>query len=80
MLHSKYIKGFQKRYKCEVGLWFLWNLLKRGLRLRNTFKIICIERMLKSMKYKERRKEHPGVLHTIATFRSLAEEEEKQKI
>ena len=39
--------------------------------------VIGFERTLKRMKYKGRRKEPPGLLSTIATFKSPAEEEEE---
>ena len=39
--------------------------------------VIGLERTLKRMKYKGRRKEPPGLLSTIATFKSPAEEEEE---
>lgn len=39
--------------------------------------VIGFERILKRKKYKGRRKEPPGLLCTIATFKSLAEEEDE---
>ena len=39
--------------------------------------VIGFERTLKRIKYKGKRKEPPGLLCTIATFKSPAEEEEE---
>ena len=39
--------------------------------------VIGFERILKCKKYKVRRKEPPGLLCTIATFKSLVDEEDE---